>query len=110
MPSTAPNSQLWEGLDRALLVLDLEELLLVFPLRFVNRWDDDLNQEVVGVNASDEMQMKTKIQTWFLESCLPESGKRYFGCDDPLENSGMFIFEWESLAKYSSIRLEAPSL
>ncbi len=107
MPPT--RSQCWD-LDRALLELDLEELLLVFSLRFVHRgwyWD------ISWLDNSDEMQMKSNIQTWFLETHLPESGKRYFGCDDPLENIGTFSFEWRESAATSSsmiIILEAPSL
>ncbi|KAF8885908.1 hypothetical protein CPB85DRAFT_1258532 [Mucidula mucida] len=113
MPST--SSRAWEALDRALLDLDLEDLSLLVPLTFVNRYIDFTNQEVFGVEEQREykMQMKSKIQTWFLESCLPESGKQYFGCDDPSENIGTFTFEWNSkcVAKDSpSIRLEAPSL
>ncbi|KAF8903844.1 hypothetical protein CPB85DRAFT_1255606 [Mucidula mucida] len=107
MPST--RSQCWD-LDRALLELDLEELLLVFSLRFVHRgwyWD------ISWLDDSDEIQMKSEIQTWFLETHLPESGKRYFGCDDPLENIGTFSFEWRESAATSSsmiIILEAPYL
>ncbi|KAF8885927.1 hypothetical protein CPB85DRAFT_362164 [Mucidula mucida] len=111
MPSTRWPQ--WEDLDRALLELELEELSLVFALRFVPNRYEDLNREVFGVDEQRnyETQMKSKIQTWILGSCLPEVGKQYFGRDDPSENIGTFRFEGESIARYySSMILEAPSL
>ncbi|KAF9043565.1 hypothetical protein BDZ89DRAFT_1059461 [Hymenopellis radicata] len=107
-PPTA--NQCWEDLDSALFQLELEELSFVFHLTHRIGWDNDAIQQQVAVDKHHDpkMQLMSKMQTWFLESCLPESRKRYFGCDDPSENIGTCIFEWTSvLVPYSAVR--APS-